>query len=97
MNARVQKIKIGSETAIVVPISEWNQLMSTLEDLSDIVAYDRAKKRDDGTRYTSEEMREIILGKKYMEPLMVNETPAKYDVKPRSKTKSTARRPAKEA
>jgi len=85
MNARVQKIKIGAETAVVVPIQEWNKLMSTLEDLSDVVAYDRAKERDDGTRYSSEEMREILFGKKHGEALMVNETPAKYNAKPRSK------------
>lgn len=33
----------GNRTAVVVPISEWTQVLELLEELSDVRAYDEAK------------------------------------------------------
>jgi hypothetical protein len=35
----------GNRKAVVVPISEWKQLLELLEELDDIRAYDEAKSR----------------------------------------------------
>jgi len=83
---RVQKINIGDEKAVILSAKDWKKFVSAFEDLADAAAYDRAKKRDDGTYYTAEEAREILFGKKHGEALMVNEPSApKYNAKPRSK------------
>ncbi len=34
----------GNRKAVLIPISEWNQLIELLEELEDIRAYDEAKK-----------------------------------------------------
>lgn len=35
----------GNRSAVVVPISEWKQILELLEELNDIRAYDEAKSR----------------------------------------------------
>jgi len=35
----------GSKKAVVVPISEWQQIKEDLEELDDIRAYDKAKSK----------------------------------------------------
>ena len=35
----------GNRKAVVVPISEWKQILELLEELNDIRAYDEAKSR----------------------------------------------------
>ncbi len=35
----------GNKKAIIVPISEWQQIKEDLEELEDIKAYDKAKSR----------------------------------------------------
>jgi len=88
MSIRVQQIKIGSESAVVVPVKTWKKIVEALEDMVDVAAYDRAKKNDDGKYISLEEVEKYLAeraGKKYGGALMVNETPAKYGAKPRSK------------
>ena len=85
MKINVQKIKVGAENAVIVTAKEWEKIKSALEELDDIAALDRAVQGDDGTRYSIEEVEQMRLAKKCGEALMVNETPAKYNAKPRSK------------
>jgi len=68
MNMNVQTIRIGSEKAVLVPVKAWEKIMSALEDLDDIAAFDRAKKNDDGTRYTLEEVRQRLAKKSLPSP-----------------------------
>ena len=63
MNMNVQTISIGSEKAVLVPAKAWKKIVSALEDLDDIIAYDRAKKNDDGTYYSLEEVKQRLAQK----------------------------------
>jgi PHD/YefM family antitoxin component YafN of YafNO toxin-antitoxin module len=56
MNVQVQKISVGAENAVIVPAKAWKKIMSALEELEDIVAYDRAKKKDDGIHISLEDV-----------------------------------------
>jgi len=88
MNIQVQQIKIGSESAVVVPVKTWKKIMAALEDMIDVAAYDIAVKNDDGKYVSLEEIEKYLAeraGGKRGKVLMVNETPAKYNAKPRSK------------
>jgi DNA-binding XRE family transcriptional regulator len=38
-----QEIQIGNEKAVVIPLETWKRAMEELEELYDILAYDRAK------------------------------------------------------
>ncbi|MCL1888230.1 MAG: hypothetical protein FWF96_05110 [Kiritimatiellaeota bacterium] len=90
MNIQVQKIKIGSESAVVVPVKTWKKIMDTLEDMIDVAAYDHAVKNDDGKYFSLEEVEKYLAeraGDRHGEALRVNETPAKYGAKPHSKNK----------
>ena len=35
----------GTKTAIVIPVTEWNQIQEDLEELDEIRAYDNAKSK----------------------------------------------------
>ena len=63
MQVQVQKINIGSESAVVVPATIWARIVSAMEDLEDIIAYDRAKKKDDGVRFSLEEVEKRLARK----------------------------------
>jgi len=58
--SNLQTISIGAEKAVLVPVKVWKKILSALEDLDDIIAYDRAKKNDDGTYYSLEEVRQRL-------------------------------------
>ena len=60
MNIQAQKISIGAESAVIVPFNVWEKIMSAMEDLDDIMAYDRAMKKDDGVRFSFEEVKERL-------------------------------------
>ena len=96
MNIQIQKIKIGSESAVIIPAKTWEKVINALEDMIDVAAYEHAVKTDDGTRISFEDIKRYLdekagrypvagVGKKRGEALMVNETPAKYNAKQRSK------------
>ena len=95
MNIQIQKIKIGSESAVIVPAKTWEKVINALEDMIDVAAYEHAVETDDGTRIAFEDIKRYLaekagktypgVGKKRGEALMVNEAPAKYNAKPRSK------------
>ena len=68
MNMQVQKIHIGSESAVIVPSTIWEKMMSAMEDLEDIIAYDRAKKNDDGIRFSFEDVEKRIMRKTKRNP-----------------------------
>jgi len=95
MSIQVQQIKIGSESAVIVPVKTWKKIMDALEDMIDVAAYDVAMKNDDGKYIFFEEIERYLaekagktypgVGKKRGEALMVNETPAKYNAKKRLK------------
>ncbi|MBW4891753.1 hypothetical protein KXQ82_18655 [Mucilaginibacter sp. HMF5004] len=40
----------GHKTAVILPIDDYNALVSELEDADDVRMYDEAKKEDDGAR-----------------------------------------------
>jgi DNA polymerase III sliding clamp (beta) subunit (PCNA family) len=63
MNIQVQKINIGVESAVIVPVKAWEKIVSALEDLDDVIAYDRAKKKDDGIRISFEDVKKRIAKK----------------------------------
>ncbi len=46
----------AGEKLVVLPASEFKSIMEELEDLEDIRLYDEAKKEDDGTRISFEEV-----------------------------------------
>jgi len=50
------------KTAVVVPLSEWEQLMEELEELEDIRAYDQAKARPSEPILFEDAVREIQSG-----------------------------------
>jgi len=60
MNIQVQKINVGAEKIVILSEKMWKKIASALEDLDDIIAYDRAKKNDDGTRYSMDDIREMM-------------------------------------
>ena len=57
------EIQIGSERVVIIPVKVWKKILSKLEDLDDIAAYDRAVKEDDGVYYTLEEVEKRIAEK----------------------------------
>jgi hypothetical protein len=41
---------LGKKMAVILPINDYQKMLDTLEDLSDIRLYDQAKKEADGSR-----------------------------------------------
>ena len=72
MSMKVQKIGNGSKGAVIVPEKTWKNFVSALEDLVDTVAYDRAKRNDDGTRFSMEDIEKIIQRKNRAKPRRVS-------------------------
>jgi len=60
MNMDVQQVSIGREKAFIVPEKVWEKIMSVIEDAEDVVAYDRAKARDDGRRISIEDVEKRV-------------------------------------
>ncbi len=50
--------------AVVIPISEWDQILEELEELEDIRAYDQAKAEPSAPIQFEQAMREIESGEK---------------------------------
>jgi len=60
MNMHVQEISIGSEKAVVIPKKAWRKIVLSIEDLEDIIAYDNAKKADDGVRVSLDDLKKEL-------------------------------------
>ncbi len=41
---------LGKKMAVILPINDYQKMLDSLEDLSDLRLYDQAKKEDDGSR-----------------------------------------------
>ena len=75
MSMKVQKNNTVPKGAVVVPAKTWKIFVSALEDLVDIVAYDRARQNDDGTRFSMEDIEKQILLKNRGKPRARRQTP----------------------
>ncbi len=45
----------GKKIAVILPIGDYEKMKQELEMIDDIIAYDKAKKEDDGTRIAFED------------------------------------------
>ena len=50
----------GNESFVILPVSEFDDVMEEMEDLEDIELYDEAKKNDTGERIPVEEAFKMI-------------------------------------
>jgi hypothetical protein len=50
----------GNKTEVVLPISDYEAMLEALEDAEDVILYDKAKREDDGTRISLEEMKSYL-------------------------------------
>ena len=66
MDLHVQTICIGSEKAVVIPEKEWAKILISIEDFEDVVAYDKAKKADDGVRFSLAEVKKELRTKRQL-------------------------------
>ncbi|MBS1259684.1 MAG: hypothetical protein MAG551_02759 [Candidatus Scalindua arabica] len=55
--------KGGNKKAVIVPISEWQQIKEDLEELDDIRAYDKAKSKPSEPVLFDEAVKKIRKGK----------------------------------
>ncbi len=50
----------GKKTEVILPVEDYEALLEALEDAEDVILYDEAKREDDGTRISLEEMKKRL-------------------------------------
>ena len=50
----------GNKTDVILTLVEYEAMLEALEDAEDVILYDEAKREDDGTRISLEEMKKRL-------------------------------------
>jgi hypothetical protein len=50
----------GKRAEVILPVEDFEALLEALEDAEDVMLYDEAKREDDGTRISFEEMKKRL-------------------------------------